>query len=114
MGVQNTTKKRFAKKIVSKSFYKKFDQKSKTVFFSIFFYHVFGRFSMRGVQKHDKKNIEKENLTLVIFRTLTHPPTTGVPDFFFFAGPLKIQRKDSKGAQNLRSSKTKTPQQMPA
>ena len=83
MGVQKHYKKHFAKQIVSKSFYKKFDQKSKTDFFSNFFYHVFGRFSMRGVQKHDKKNIEKINLTPVLFRTLTHPPTTGVTDFFW-------------------------------
>ena len=36
MGVQKHYKKRFAKKIVWKSFYKKFDQKSKTDFCSIF------------------------------------------------------------------------------
>jgi hypothetical protein len=36
-GVQKHHKKRVAKKIVSKSFYKKFDQKSKTDVFSIFF-----------------------------------------------------------------------------
>jgi hypothetical protein len=59
----------------------------KPIFSRNFFYHVFGRFSTRGVQKHDKINIETNNLTLVLFRTLTHPPTTGVPDFFF-AGPL--------------------------
>jgi hypothetical protein len=56
---QKHYKKRFAKKIVSKGFYKKFDQKSKTDFSSKFFYHVFGRFSMRGVQKHDKKISKK-------------------------------------------------------
>ena len=55
MGVQKHNKdKRSAKKIVSKSFYKKLDEKSKTIFFLIL-YHVFGRFSVRGVQKHDKK-----------------------------------------------------------
>jgi hypothetical protein len=43
---------------------------------------------MRGVQKHDKK-YRKKNLTLVRFRTLTHPPTTGVTDFFF-GGPLTL------------------------
>jgi hypothetical protein len=85
MGVQKHYKKRFTKKVVSKSFYKKFDQKSKskTDFFSNFFNHVFGRFSMRGVQKHDKKNVKKINPTPVLFRTLTHPPTTGVTDFGF-------------------------------
>jgi hypothetical protein len=36
-------------------FYQKIDQKSKTIFFSTFFYHVFGRFSVRGVQKHHPK-----------------------------------------------------------
>jgi hypothetical protein len=55
MGVQRHYKKRFAKTVVSKSFYKKFDQKSKTDFFSVIFFHVFGRFPMRGDQKHDKK-----------------------------------------------------------
>jgi hypothetical protein len=81
MGVQKHNKKCCTKKIVSKSFYKKFDQKSKTDFFSIFFDHVFGRFSMRGVQ-NTIKNIEQINLTLVLFRTLTHPPTPGFTDFF--------------------------------
>jgi hypothetical protein len=80
------TPKSFATNIVSKSFYKTFDQKSKTDFFSIFFNHVFGRFSVRGVQKHDKK-ISHKNLTTSLFRTPTHPPTTGVTAFFF-AGPL--------------------------
>jgi hypothetical protein len=36
---------------------------------------------VRGVQKHDKKS-QKINLTLVLFWPLTHPPTTGVTDFF--------------------------------
>jgi hypothetical protein len=51
MGVQKHYKKRFAKKTVSKGFYKKFDQKSETDF-SRFFYHVFGRFSVSGVKKN--------------------------------------------------------------
>jgi hypothetical protein len=54
MGVQKHYKKRFTKKIMSKSFYKKIDKKPKTDFFSVLFYHVFGRFSVRGVQRHDK------------------------------------------------------------
>jgi hypothetical protein len=58
----------------------------KTDFFSVLFSHVFGRFSMRGVQKHDLKNIKIINLALVPFRTLTHPPTTGVT--VFFGSPL--------------------------
>jgi hypothetical protein len=41
------------KTIVSKSFSKTIDKKSKTDSFSIFLNHVFGRFSVRGVQKHN-------------------------------------------------------------
>jgi hypothetical protein len=47
-GSSKTLQKTFYKKVVSKSFYQKFDQKPKTDFFSNFFYHVFGRFSVRG------------------------------------------------------------------
>jgi hypothetical protein len=84
MAVQNHYKKRYTKKIVSKSFYKKFDQESKTDFFSIFFLSRFWAFLDEGSSKTRlKKKIEKINLTLVLFCTLTHPPTTGVPDFFF-------------------------------
>ena len=72
------------KKAVSKSFSKKSTKNPKPTSSRNLFYHVFGRFSMRGVQKHDKKNIKKINLTLVLFRTLTHPPTTGVTDLFFW------------------------------
>jgi hypothetical protein len=34
--------------------HKKNDKKSKTVFFPVLVFHVLGRFSVRGVQKHDK------------------------------------------------------------
>ena len=53
MGVQKHNKKRLTKKSCRKLFTKKSTKKSQTDFFSIFFYHVFGRFSVRGVQKHD-------------------------------------------------------------
>jgi hypothetical protein len=62
MGVQKHYKKRLTKKSCRKPFYKKIDKKSQTYFFSIFFYHVFGRFSVRGVQKHDEK-LSKKKLT---------------------------------------------------
>jgi hypothetical protein len=82
-GSSKTLQKTFYKKIVSKSFYKKFDQKSKTDFFSKSFYHVFGRFWLRGGQKHDEKYIEKINPTLVLFgRPL-------VTDFFYIGGSSK-------------------------
>jgi hypothetical protein len=88
MGVQKHTKKRFAKNIVSKSFYKKFDQKSKTDFFSICFYHVFGRFSARGVQKNDKNNLEKNKSDPIPF-SYSGPPTHhgGHRPFFFAPTP---------------------------
>jgi hypothetical protein len=41
-GSSKTLQKRFARQIVSKSFYKKFDQKSKTGFFSILFITFLG------------------------------------------------------------------------
>jgi hypothetical protein len=98
MGVQKHYRKRFSTKKRVEKFLQNNRQKtkeSKTDFFYDFFNRVFGRFSVRGVQKHDKKNIEK-NLTLVRFWPLTHPPTTGVTDFFF-AGPLKKKRPDIVG-----------------
>jgi hypothetical protein len=55
MGVQKHYKKRFAKEIVSKVFTKNSTKNPKPTFSRFFFNHVFGRFSMRGVQKHDKK-----------------------------------------------------------
>jgi hypothetical protein len=76
-GSSKTPQKTFRKKIVSKSFYKKSTNRFFSRFFSRFLcYHVFGRFSVRGVQKHHKKNIETTNPTVVFFWPLTHPPTT--------------------------------------
>jgi hypothetical protein len=88
------------KKSCRKQFTKNSTKNPKPTFSRKDFYHVFGRFSMRGVQKHDQKNIEKINLTLVLFRTLTHPPTTGVPDFFFWR-PLgeKGEEKERRKAK---------------
>jgi hypothetical protein len=76
------TKKRFAKSIVSKSFYKRLDQKSKTDF-SRFFLSRFWAFLGEGSSKMRSKEYQKINLTSSLFRTLTHPPTTGVTDFLF-------------------------------
>jgi hypothetical protein len=80
--LKNTTIFFYKKNRVEK-FLQKIDQKPKTDLFA-FFYHVFGRFSVRGVKKHGKK-IDKINLTLVLFWPLTHPPTTGLTDFFLAA-----------------------------
>jgi hypothetical protein len=58
-GSSNTLpKKRFGKKTRRKVFAKESTKQSKTDFLDIF-YHVFGRFSVRGVQKRDKTILEK-------------------------------------------------------
>jgi hypothetical protein len=60
-GSSKTLQKRFAKKSCRKVFTKKSTKiQNQTDFFSISFYHVFGRFSVRGVQKYDKENIGKK------------------------------------------------------
>jgi hypothetical protein len=81
MGVQKHYKKRFSKKST---------KKPKTNLFSIFFYHVFGRFSVRGVQKHDKK-ISKKNLTSPGTFLAPEEPTNHVKvrHFFFFSAPCR-------------------------
>ena len=100
---KNTTKNVLQKKSCRKVFTKNSTKNPKPTFSRFFFYHVFGRFSMRGVQKNDKKNIEEINLTLVLFRTLTHPPTTGVNDFFFIGGPLDWTGGQQPGFSSLNS-----------
>jgi hypothetical protein len=87
MGVQNTTKSVLQKKSCRKVFYKKFDQKSKTDFFSIFFNHVFGRFSMRGVKKHDNK-YRKNKSDPSPFSYSDAPTHHGGTRFCFFCRPL--------------------------
>jgi hypothetical protein len=52
-GSPKTQQKTFYKKNRVERFLQKNRQKSKTHFFSICFYRVFGRFSVRAVQKHD-------------------------------------------------------------
>jgi hypothetical protein len=86
--LKNTTKNVLQKKSCRKCFTKNSTKNPKPTFSRFIFYHVFGRFSMRGVQKHDKKYQQQKNLTLVLFRTPTHPPTTGVPGKKKIAGPL--------------------------
>jgi hypothetical protein len=86
MGVQKHYKKRFTKKIVSKSYYKKFDQNPKPIF-SRFVSHVFGRFSVRGVQKHDKK-YQKNKSGPGLFLASDSPTHHGGPRFFWFWRPL--------------------------
>jgi hypothetical protein len=85
-GSSKTLQKTFYKKIVSNSFYKNFDQKSKPTFSRILFNHVFERFSMRGVKKHDKK-ISKNKSDPSPF-SYSDPPTHHGGHRFFFCRPL--------------------------
>jgi hypothetical protein len=83
-GVKRHYRKRFAKKFCRKVFQKKSTKKSKTDFFSIFFYHVFGRFSVRGVQKHDKKISEKKLTSPGTFLASEEPINHPKVRHFFF------------------------------
>jgi hypothetical protein len=58
MGVQKHYKTVLQTNRVEK-FFKKIDKKIQNRLFLDFVYHVFGRFSVRGVQKHDKKISKK-------------------------------------------------------
>jgi hypothetical protein len=85
-GSSKTLQKTFYKKGVSKRFYQKNDKKNKTGFFSIF-YHVYGRFSVRGGQKHDKKSPKKTDQPWYFFGLrATNQPRQG-PSFVFLRAP---------------------------
>jgi hypothetical protein len=85
---KNTTKNVFQKNRVEKFLQKIRQEIQNRLFLGFYFYYVFGRFSMRGVQKHDKKNREK-NPTLVLF-WYSDPPTHHGGHRFIFAGPLPL------------------------
>jgi hypothetical protein len=87
MGVQKHYQKRFAKKSCRKVFTKNSTKNPKPTFSRFFFNHVFGRFSMRGVQKHDKKNIEKNKSDPSPFSYFDPPTHHGGHRFFFLAAP---------------------------
>jgi hypothetical protein len=78
MGVQKHYKNVLQKNRVEK-FYK-------TDFFSIYFNRVLGRFSVRGVQKHDKKY--RKNKTIPGPFLASDPPTHHGGHRFFLAAPL--------------------------
>jgi hypothetical protein len=78
---KSTTKNILQNKSCRKVFTKKSTKNPKPIFSRFFFITFLGRFSVRGV----RKNTIKKNLNLVLFWPLTHPPTTGVTDFGFFA-----------------------------
>jgi hypothetical protein len=69
-----------------KTFCKKNRVKIQNRLFLEFVYHVFGRFSMRGVQKHDKKY--RKNKSDPSPFSYSDPPTHHGGHRFCFAGPL--------------------------
>jgi hypothetical protein len=90
-GSPKTLQKTFCKKNRVENFLQKVRPKTKNPkpIFSRNCFLTFLGVSRRGEIKNTiQKTAKKINPTLVLFRTLTHPPTTGVTDFFF-GGPLK-------------------------
>jgi hypothetical protein len=76
---------------VSKTIYKKFDQKSKTDFFSNFFLSRFWAFLDEGSSKTQLKKY-RQNKSGPTPLSYSYPPTHhGGPRLFFFAGPLVYQ-----------------------
>jgi hypothetical protein len=91
-GVQKHYKKRFTKKIVSKSFYKKFDQKSQTDFFSIFFLSPLWAFLDEGSPKTRYKKYRKNKSDTSPFSYSDPPTHHGGPRFFFLPAPWPPRR----------------------
>jgi hypothetical protein len=88
-GSSKTLQKTFCKKNRVEKFLQKFRPKVQNRLFLDFFLITFLGVSRCGeLKKHDKRYIESINLTLVPFWPLTHPPTTGVTDFFLIGGPV--------------------------
>jgi hypothetical protein len=90
MGVQKHYKKRFAKQSCPKVFTKQIDKKSKPLTLTLsrfLFYHVLGRFTARGVQKHHSYNKTSGGENLIrqscsFFGLLPTNPPRGSPIFF--------------------------------
>jgi hypothetical protein len=89
-GVQKHHKKRFRKKSCRKVFTKNSTKNPKPTFSRIFCYHVFGRFSMRGVQKRDKK-YRKNKSDPSPFSYSDPPAHHGGHRFIFWPGPCSFQ-----------------------
>jgi hypothetical protein len=83
--LKNTTKNVVQKKSCRKFFTKKSTKNPKPTLSRFFFYHVSGRFSMRGGQKHDKK-YQKNKSDPSPF-SYFDPPTHHGGHRFFFGRP---------------------------
>jgi hypothetical protein len=100
-GVQNYSKKRFAKNRVER-FLQKNRQKIQNRCFLDFVLSRFWVFSMRGVQKHNKKNIENNKCHPGPFLASDPPTHHGSHRFFLVAAPclgfrLKGHLKKKRG-----------------
>jgi hypothetical protein len=85
-GSSKTLQKTFYKKNRVEKFLQENRQKSKTDFFLDFFHHVFGRFSVRGVKKHDKKSHKKSDQPWYFFGLRgTNQPPQGPSNLFLSA-----------------------------
>jgi hypothetical protein len=101
-GSSKTLQKTFCKKNRVEKFLQKNRPKIQNRLFLDFLFITFLGVSREGEFKNTiKKYRKKINLTLVLFWPLTHPPTTGVTDFFLIGGPLGlpacVQRAVSPG-----------------
>jgi hypothetical protein len=76
------------KKSCRKKFTKNLTKNPKPTFSRKYFYHVFGRFSMRGVKKHDKKKNRKNKSHASPFSYSDPPTHHGGARFFFWAAPF--------------------------
>jgi hypothetical protein len=119
------TTKNVLQKNRAEKFLQKDRQKSKTDFLSIFVYHVFGRLSVRRVQKQ-QKNTEKNKSDPGVFMTSDPPTHHGGDRIFFLGGPvagtshlpggLKMTRnkQQNRPANRLPTSKLETSNNQPA
>jgi hypothetical protein len=91
-GSSKTLQKTFYKRNRVEKFLQKFDQKSKTDFFSNFFLSRFWAFLDEGSSKTRLKKYRKNKYDPSSF-SYSDPPTHHGGHRFFFAGPLKQTQK---------------------
>jgi hypothetical protein len=94
-GSSKTLQKTFYKKKCVEKVLQKIRPKLQNRFFLDFFNHVFGRFSVRGVQKHDKKY--RQNKSDPIPFSYSDPPTHHGGPRFFLRRPLVLMGLWSNG-----------------
>jgi hypothetical protein len=87
-GSSKTHKKTLYKKHRVEKLFTKIRPKIQNRFFLDFFNHVFGRFSVRGVRKHDKKY--QQNKSDPIPFSYSDPPTDHGGRRLFFCRPLVL------------------------